>query len=239
MMTQQERTPSLPARDAELRLEERLEQFDLWAITADKAEDGWESGFPKWHELAQEAEHLMAQEHPTKRALLLLGRCWAIAQEDETFADWAREHIHEPHVQELVRGLTESVHPDTRWQAYDVFRDLHPLDVRTQALLELGTEDEDPYVRRRAFLVLFHHPEIDHAGYVRRMLNDTDSYNQYVGVKEAKHLGVAAEVEAEMQSALKDPEVAFLYSLIDMPPLAMSLAYNNYYENKKTSEIIL
>ncbi len=210
MITQQERTSSPPARDAERRLQARLEQFDVWANTADKRDSDWESDFPKWRELTQEAEKLMAQEHPSEHTLLLLGRCWSITNEGEDCAFWAREHIQEPHVQELVRSLTESVHSDTRWQAYDVFRDLHPLDARTQALLELGTKDGDPYVRRRASLALFQHPDIDHADYVRRMLNDADSYNRYVGVKEAKLLGAKA-LQDQVQAALQDPAVAEWY----------------------------
>lgn len=216
MITQEGRISSPPAREAVRELEERLKQFDLWAATADRAEDGWESDFPEWGELIQVAEQVMAVETQDSHTLLLLGRCWAISEEGETCADWAREHIQKPNVQEIVRRLTESVFPDTRWQAYDVFRDLKPLDTRTQTLLESGMEDEDPYVRRRAFLVLFDHSEIDRADYIARMLNDTDSYNRSIAAKQGKHLGVA-KVEQEIRSALQDPEVAFLYSLVGMP----------------------
>ena len=210
MITQQERTSSPPAPDAEWRLQEWLDQFDLWANTADKRDSDWESDFPEWRELVLEAAQVMTGERPSEHALLLLGRCWSITEEDEDCAYWAREHIQEPHVQELVQRLTKSIHEDTRWQAYDVFRDLHPLDAKTQALLELGTEDEDPYVRRRAFLALFHHPDIDHAVCVRRMLNDADSYNRYVGVKEAKLLGAEA-LQDQVRAALQDPAVAEWY----------------------------
>ncbi len=210
MITQEGRTSSPPARDTERRLQARLEQFDLWANTADKRESDWESDFPEWREIVLEAVQVMAQEHPSKHALLLLGRCWAITEECEDCAYWARENIQKPHVQELVRHLTESVHSDTRWQAYDVFRDLHPLDVRTQALLELGTKDEDPYVRRRAFLALLHHPDIDHADCVSRMLTDADSYNRYVAVKEANLLG-AETLQDQVRAALQDPPVAEWY----------------------------
>ena len=76
MSTQQECVSTPLAGDSERRLQARLEQFDLWATTADKAEDGWESDFPEWLALTHEAEQIMAQEHPSNHALRLLGRCF-------------------------------------------------------------------------------------------------------------------------------------------------------------------
>ena len=231
MITQVERTSSQPALETERQAEELLTKFDQWAASADRSDDGWESDFPQWRELMRQAEQVMTQEHPSDRALSALGRCWALSHEDEVCADWAREHIHDGYVRDTVFRLTASTDPHTRWQAYDALNGLQILDNETQDILEDGTKDENPYVRRRAFLVLFHHPEVDVRLYIERMLMDLDAYNRYVAVTEGKRLmGMASQ--DQMQAALQDPEVAFLFSLVDLPQPNKSLAFISYYENK-------
>ena len=234
MIVQTERTLSQPALEAERHVEALLTEFDHWASSADRRDDGWESDFPQWRELMQQAEQLMAQEHQNPATLFLLGRCWSLSEEDEVCAYWAREHIREGHVRDLVFHLTRSADLEVRWQAYDVLNDLQILDSETQDVLEAGTKDKNPYVRRRAFLVLFNHPEVDVRLYIERMLMDADAYNCYVAVTEGKRL-MGAVLHDQIQAALQDPEVAFLFSLVDLPQPDKSLAFISYYENKINS----
>lgn len=210
MIMQEGRTSSRPGREAERKLKKRLQQFDLWAASADRSSAGWEGYFPHWLELVREAEEVMAGEHQSDLALSLLGRCWALSEEDETCADWARGHLQDAHIRELVRRLTASAERRTRWQACDVLGDLPALDARTQDALEAGIADEDPYVRRRAFLALLrHNGGVDIQPYFRQMLSDPDSYNRYVAVREALPVGTEA-LQGLIQAAAQDPAVALL-----------------------------
>lgn len=214
MTMQAEHTSSRLGREAERHLEELLQQFDLWAASASRSEDGWEGNFPQWLDLTQEAERVMSQEHQTEAALSLLGRCWALSEEDETCADWARVHLQAAHVQELVRRLADDDDWNTRWQAYDVLGSLDVLDDGTRAALEKGTMDENAYVRRHAFLAIFgHNAEIDTQLYCRQMLSDPDSYNRYVAIRES--LPGTEALWDLMKAAARDPEVALLISSDD------------------------
>ena len=232
MTVQTERTLSQPALEVERHIEALLTEFDRWAASADRQDDGWESDFPQWQELMQQAEQIMAQKQPSEQALFLLSRCWSLSEEDEDCADWAREHIDDRHVRSIIFRLTASPDPNTQWQAYDALNDLQILDGETQDVLEAGTKNASPYVRRRAFLVLFNHSKVDVQPYIEQMLMDADAYNRYVAVTEGKRL-MGAVLQDQMQTALQDPEVAFLFSLVDLPQPDKSLAFISYYENKK------
>lgn len=211
MTTQEGRTSSSPAREAVRRLGEQLKQFDLWAATADRAEDGWESDFPEWRELMQEAEQVMAAETQDSYSLILLARCWAISEEDETCADWACEHIKEGPVRAMVCRLALSADPRTRWQACAVLGSHSPIDGEAVRVLENCFTDEDPYVRRRAFLALENHGEIDRQPYLRQMLSDEDAYNRYVAVRQARgHDNGDNPLADRVQTAALDPAVASL-----------------------------
>lgn len=194
---------------AERHLEELLQQFDLWAVSADRSDAGWESDFPQWTEMIRDAERLMSQELLSHHVLPLLGRCWALSEEDETCADWARSHLQDAHVQKLVRCLADDADWNTRWQAYDVLGSLEVLDDGTRTALEKGTTDEDPYVRRRAFLSLLRHREADVQPYILRMLADVSGYNRYVAIKAVTDANTAF-LRDQAQAAAQDPEVAAL-----------------------------
>ena len=214
MIMQTERTSSPPAHEAERQIEALLTEFDRWAASADRRDDGWESDFPQWRELMAQAGELMAQGHQSEQALFLLSRCWSLSQECEECAYWAREHILDGHVRKLVFRLTKSVDPGTRWQAYDVLDSLSVLDAETRTVLQRGTKDENPYVRRRALLVFLHHSKPNKAACITQMLEDADAYNRYVAVKEGKRSGGEA-LQKKLLAVLQDPEVAshFAYYL--------------------------
>jgi hypothetical protein len=207
MIMQEGRISSQQSLDVERQLESWLQQFDFWAATADRSEDGWESDFPQWQELMQATEKASITGHLSQHTLLMLGRCWALSEEDETCADWTREHLQEEHIREMVRRLTASLDPDTRWQAYDVLGDLLASSDKVRPVLEAGMADENPYVRRRAFLPLLHHLGNDATPYLLRMLADEDSYNRYIAVKEGRQQNISA-LQSQIDVAAHDPEVA-------------------------------
>lgn len=214
MITQEGRTSSQqnlePERQFESLLqqfESLLQQFDLWSATADCSDAGWESDFPQWKELIRDAEQVMSQNYQSEHALFPLDRCWAISNECEECAYWAREHLQEKHVGKLVERLTASAYSDTRWQAYDVLGDLLAFSDKVRPVLEAGMADENPYVRRRAFLPLLRHFEDAAAPYLLRMLADEDSYNRYVAVKEGRRRNIRA-LQSQMDAAAQDPKVA-------------------------------
>ena len=212
MITQEGRTSSQQSLEAERHLEDRLQQFDLWASQTDQSDDGWEGRFSLLQELEREAEQVMAEVDQSEHALFLLGRCWAITEEDETCADWAREHLQEEYVRVMVRRLVSDADPRTRWQACDVLGNLLVLDAATLAVLEgaLG-DDKDPYVRRRAFSALTRHlGGVDSQPYVTQMLSDQDSYNRYVAVEHYDPRFAPEALQDQIEAAAQDPEVARL-----------------------------
>ena len=211
MITQTERGLSQPTREAEQQLEKRLEQFDSWAASEVSTDDDWEANFPDWSGLILEAETVMARGAQSRRGLVLLSRCWAIAAEDETCADWARQHLQQEHVRQMVRQLTGSADLRTRGQACDVLGSLLVFDAATITVLETALEDNDPYVRHRAFLALTCHlGSIDPQPYVKQMLSDLDSYNRYVAVSRYDPQFIPAALQDQIQAVAQDPEVARL-----------------------------
>ncbi len=209
MITQTERTSSRQDHERKRQLEERLRQFDRWALSADRSNSDWETDFPHWSELIHAAMEAMAREPENVSLLPLLERCWSLSNEGEECADWARQHLGSATVRQLVERLTGSVDGAVRWQAYDVLGDLPTLDADAQALLENGLTDEDAYVRRRVFLALRRHGEIELRPYFARMLADADAYNRYVAVKEAQKDNDPALLPL-VQAASQDAEVAAL-----------------------------
>ena len=159
----------------------------------------------------------MAQDDQSEHSLSLLEQCWAISNEGEDCAYWAREHLQEEHVGKLVERLTTSADSDTRWQAYDVLGDLLAFSDKVQPVLEAGMADENPYVRRRAFGPLLRRFKDDAAPYLLRMLADEDVYNRYVAVKEGRRQNIKA-LQSQMDAVAQDPEVA---------------SHLDYYENHK------
>lgn len=208
---------SRPAPETGQRLDGLLQQFDVWAASADHSDDGWEYDFPQWKDLIQDAEQVMTQDYQSEHVLFLLERCWAISREGEDCAYWAREHLREEHVERLVERLTASADSDTRWQAYDVLGDLLASSDKVRPVLEAGMADENPYVRRRAFGPLLRWSKDDAAPYLLQMLTDEDVYNRYVAVKEGRRQNIGA-LQSQMDAAAQDPEVA---------------SHLDYYENHK------
>ena len=86
-------------------------------VNAENKMDGWQSDYPAWHELITAASHTMRQSDPSPQMIKDVAFCWAISEEDEPLADYAKTHMQEcwPILYHLVR----SPYPETRWQVYD------------------------------------------------------------------------------------------------------------------------
>ena len=209
MMTQEGHTSSQHGLEIRWPLEERLRQFDSWAVSADRRNCDWQTDFPQWSDLIHVAVEAMAGEPLNASLFPLLDRCWSLSSEAEECSDWARRHLNNTAVRQLVELLTGSTDPNTRWQAYDVLGDLPTLDASARALLEAGLKDDNSYVRRRSFLALLRHTEMVQSPYLLSMLKDADAYNRYVAVKEArKHEDPALRVP--ILDASRDVEVGAL-----------------------------
>lgn len=146
-------------------------QWKSWAQAARKDEDGWQADFPEWDRLIEAS--IQAMRHGPLPADLLsdVESCWAWSEEDESLADYAREHIDEcwPVLLQLIR----SPDPSVRWQVYDVLGGAGP---RAEALLRAGLDDPDPYSRRRAILALARLRPADAGQIASRFANDDDPY---------------------------------------------------------------
>lgn len=125
--------------------------WDCWASGADKSENGWQSYYPRWGDLMSAAIAAMIQPAVSDEGFRDIEWCWAISEEDEELADYAKGHFEQ--CWEVLHRLAESVHRDVRWQVYSV---LGVAGHRPEAerLLRSGLDDPDRYCRRRALLAL-------------------------------------------------------------------------------------
>jgi HEAT repeat protein len=146
-------------------------QWENWAKTASQDEDGWQADFPAWDQLIQAAIRAMQHDTFTAESLKDVERCWAISEEGEDLADFARQHLDAcwPVLQQLVHSPNASV----RWQVYDVLGDAGP---RAEPLLRAGLEDPDSYAKRRAILALARLHPADAGRLATRFADDADPY---------------------------------------------------------------
>src|SRR5690242_10858080 len=100
-----------------LSLNNLRQAWEQWAINAEKRDDGWQSDFPTWHELIAAASHAMSQPDPCPQVVEDIAFCWAISEEDEPLADYAKMHLQE--CWPMLRHLVRSSYTETRWQVYD------------------------------------------------------------------------------------------------------------------------
>lgn len=76
-------------------LKRRYKEWEEWAITADQNDDGWQEDYPKpkWKLLMNAAIYEMTRQFPSQEDVKFIDKCWAISQEGEHLADYARTHI--------------------------------------------------------------------------------------------------------------------------------------------------
>jgi hypothetical protein len=147
--------------------------WELWAVSANRDEDGWQTDYPAWEELLATAQAVMVQPALGEATLRDRDLCWAISEEDEPFVSYAQEHLEQCWA--ALHALAQSGRPDTRWQ---VFAALGAASGNTaaEAILRLALDDADSYCRRRALLSLAHFKPADAKELAARFLGDDDPY---------------------------------------------------------------
>lgn len=152
--------------------------WQLWASTAPRDEDGWQSSYPDWAALIHTACQTMIGplESSSVRDLQLI---WAAAEEGEELLDFARSRLAavQPWLMELSRAPEAAV----RWQVYDALLDAAG-SPWAEAILRGGISDPDPYARRRAFLALCSSGPADCAELVDTLSRDSDAENRRIAI---------------------------------------------------------
>jgi hypothetical protein len=151
--------------------------WQQWASTASQQESGWESEFPGWGELMEAAKAVMLGPSPTGQELMDVALCWAISEESELLADFAKEHIEE--CLPVVEFIATAPSPRARWQALEA---LGFAGERGSKLLRKGLQDEDPYCRRRALLSLSRLRPHDARAIAEHYSHDPDPYMRQAAI---------------------------------------------------------
>ncbi len=126
----------------------------------------------------QAAKLAMLDLFPSPSDLKLVEQCWAISEEGEDLADYARDHIEECWV--ALTSLSTSTDATVRWQVYAV---LGSAGSRAEGILRKGTEDTDAYCRRRALLSLAAIRPDDLEQLLGISLQDEDAYVRQVATE--------------------------------------------------------
>jgi HEAT repeat protein len=173
--------------------------WERWAAGADKSEDGWQADYPAWDALMAATILAMTQPSPSPRDLDDIAFCWAISEENEQLADYARDHVERCWAS--LRHLAGSAPKEARWQAYDVLGFAGP---RAEALLRAGLDDPDPYCRRRALLSLARLAPADARSLATRFLRDADPYLRQAAIEMVLAANDAAFAREAGQHLLAD-----------------------------------
>ncbi len=176
--------------------------WERWAASADRSEEGWQSDYPAWDALMGAAEVAMLQPALSAEELADVELCWAISSEAETLADFAREHLDQSW--ETLQRLSTSEHSAVRWQVFSVLGSAGP---RVEGLLRAGLDDPDPYARRRALLSLAQQAPSDARQLAERFLRDPDPYLRQAALEMAR-ASHDARFTREVARRLHDDEAA-------------------------------
>ncbi len=87
-------------------LRELRRGWEQWAVSADTSEDGWQSEYPRWGELMIAARSAMAMPDSADEHFSDIEFCWAISEETEDLADYARDNVAQ--CWDLLQRLTHS-----------------------------------------------------------------------------------------------------------------------------------
>lgn len=152
-------------------LSDQCQDWQRWAADADDTEEGWQSDYPAWRDLMNAAAAAMTGSPVTGEAIKDIELCWAISEETEDMADFARENIEE--CWQTLSLLAQSSVPQVRWQVYSV---LGLAGGKAEDLLRAGLEDPDAYCRRQAILSLARLSPADARELADRFAQDPDPY---------------------------------------------------------------
>jgi hypothetical protein len=178
-------------------LDSLIGEWKQWAQDTDRSEEGWETSFPRWAEVVTACKAVMLQPLHTPEIAQRVGFCWALDEEDEELADFARQAI--SRTLDLVLLLTQHEDPKTRWQAYDVLGSSD--ESKAKRALWVGIRDLDPYVRRRALLAFTRKSQTVSVELVKIALEDPDPYIRRMALELAERTDDPA-ILAETRRAL-------------------------------------
>ncbi len=181
-------------------LKRRYKEWEEWAITADQNDDGWQEDYPKWKLLMDAAIYEMTRQVPSQEDIQFIDKCWAISEEGEHLADYARTHI--DRCWDVLLLLTESEYKDTRWQVYDV---LSCAGQKAENLLKKGLQDPDNYCKRRALSSLARLYPNDAKEIADQFCRHEDPYMRQSAFKMAIASKDTAFIESIRQLLLQDP----------------------------------
>ena len=159
-------------------LTQEIMEWEEWASTADRKEDGWESYYPDWLSLMKCAAHCMCKYIGDDAVFAALERCWSLSQEGEELLDFAQENIQECF--NVLVKLVESDDSGVRWQVYVA---LASAGLKGEPIIRAGLEDSDNYARRRALLSLVQLRPVDGDELAERFMVDKDPYMRQASAK--------------------------------------------------------
>lgn len=175
-------------------------QWEAWASTAPREEDGWESDFPDWPALMSAASGCMSSDSLDPETLKRVERCWALSEESEELCAFAGAHIEQCWT--TVEALASSPDPRVRWQAYAAAA---AKGQRAEGLLRRGLADPDPYCRRRAILALGSLAPNDAEDLTKRFIADGDPYIRQASIELARSSSDAAFRQWVLDELSRDP----------------------------------
>ena len=179
-----------------------LRDWERWSETADRSDDGWQTDYPQMGGLVVVAEGLMVGAALDEAALRDLDLCWAITEEDELLADFAREQLDRSW--SVLRWLIAHGQRDTRWQVAAALGDATS-NMEAKALLRAALDDPDAYYRRRALASLARFAPRDARKLAERFLPDTDPYLRQTAIEMVLATSDAEFIAETRRVLLDDP----------------------------------
>lgn len=154
------------------------EAWRTWAATADRSEEGWQSGFPEWYALIEEAARAMTRQDIDPSELSLLAECWVASEEDEELLERTQCQVDD--CWRMMEALAASAPPACRWQLYQL---ASAGDSRADVFLRHGLRDMDGYARRRAVLALAPRKPHDARILAETFMIDPDPYMRQAAIE--------------------------------------------------------
>ncbi len=170
------------------------ETWRKWTITANQNEEGWQTDFPDWSSLIEEAARVMTREVIDPSELSLLVECWIASEEDEELLERLRGQVDD--CWKMMETLATLAPPACRWQLYEV---ASTGNSKAEMFLRNGLNDTDSYARRRAILSLARRNPDDAQKLAETLMIDSDPYIRQAAVE----MIIAAKDEAFKMRALR------------------------------------
>jgi HEAT repeat protein len=185
-------------------LKDHYKNWQKWVTHADKSEAGWQSDYPAWANLMATAISSMTKRPLALDSISYIDQYWAISEETEDLADYAKDHI--AACWEILHHLAKSENPDTRWQVYEVLGHAGP---KAESLLRVGLSDPDSYCRRRALLSLARLQPDDASQIAEKFVHDSDPYIRLASI-EMVRVSEDAELIRRVKRLLLQDAVEFV-----------------------------